>query len=488
MATLSELISENSNLKANEVEHLSELVAEWRLLADLSFADLLLWLPIRRDEKSWPEGHLAIAQIRPTTAATVFTEDLVGTSINWGQRPLVDQALSDGEIVRDAKPEQVGQIVIKEETIPVILNGKILAVISRHRNADLMRQPSKLELNYREIAHKIYKMVAEGNFPIRNSLYSSESSPRVGDGLIRLDVNGTIFFASPNARSALSRVGFQKELEGENLGVVFSNLNKGDTQPTDESWQTMLNGKSLRRTEYESQSAVLDILVIPLTEGSDRIGAIVLIHNITELRNRDRALLTKDATIKEIHHRVKNNLQTVSALLRLQSRRVTDPIASSALDEAVRRVASIALVHETLSNQSSEFVEFDLVLDQIIKNALDLNPRSIGYKKIGEFGSFDSKTATALSLVITELIHNALEHGLSETGDQLMVEISKNGDQYLVSVCDNGSGLPEEFNIEKSANLGLQIANTLAKNELNGSINLVRVENLTRGDISFKVN
>jgi len=488
MATLSELISENSNLKANEVEHLSELVAEWRLLADLSFADLLLWLPIRRDEKSWPEGHLAIAQIRPTTAATVFTEDLVGTSINWGQRPLVDQALSDGEIVRDAKPEQVGQIVIKEETIPVILNGKILAVISRHRNADLMRQPSKLELNYREIAHKIYKMVAEGNFPIRNSLYSSESSPRVGDGLIRLDVNGTIFFASPNARSALSRVGFQKELEGENLGVVFSNLNKGDTQPTDESWQTMLSGKSLRRTEYESQSAVLDILVIPLTEGSDRIGAIVLIHNITELRNRDRALLTKDATIKEIHHRVKNNLQTVSALLRLQSRRVTDPIASSALDEAVRRVASIALVHETLSNQSSEFVEFDLVLDQIIKNALDLNPRSIGYKKIGEFGSFDSKTATALSLVITELIHNALEHGLSETGDQLTVEISKNGDQYLVSVCDNGSGLPEEFNIEKSANLGLQIANTLTKNELNGSINLVRVENLTRGDISFKVN
>ena len=488
MATLAELIRENSDLKSNEIEHLSELVAEWRLLADLSFADLLLWLPIRRDEKSWPDGHLAIAQIRPTTAATVFTEDLVGTSVNWGQRPLVDQALSEGEIVRDAKPELVGQIVIKEETIPVILNGKVLAVISRHRNADLMRQPSKLELNYREIAHKIYRMVSEGNFPIRNSLYSSESSPRVGDGLIRLDVNGTVFFASPNARSALSRVGFQKELEGENLGVVFSNLRKGDNQPTDESWQTMLNGKSLRRTEYESQSAVLDILVIPLTEGSDRIGAIVLIHNITELRNRDRALLTKDATIKEIHHRVKNNLQTVSALLRLQSRRVTDPIASSALDEAVRRVASIALVHETLSNQSSEFVEFDLVLEQIIKNALELNPRSIGYKKIGEFGSFDSKTATALSLVITELIHNALEHGLSETGDQLTVSISKNGNQYLVSVCDNGPGLPEDFNIEKSANLGLQIANTLTKNELNGSINLVRDKNLTRGDISFEVN
>ena len=349
MATLAELITENSSLTANEVEHLAELVAEWRLLADLSFADLLLWLPIRRDEKSWPQGHLVIAQIRPTTAATVFSDDLVGSQVNWGERPLVDQALSDGEILRDAKPELVGQLMIKEESIPVILNGKTLAVISRHRNSELMRQPSKLELNYREIARKIFKMVAQGTFPIRNSLYSSESAPRVGDGLIRLDVNGTIFFASPNARSALSRVGFQKELEGENLGSVFATLHKGGNLPTDESWQTSLSGKSLRRVEYESPAAVIDILVIPLTEGNDRIGAVVLLHNITELRNRDRALITKDATIKEIHHRVKNNLQTVSALLRLQSRRVTDPIASEALAEAVRRVASIALVHETLS-------------------------------------------------------------------------------------------------------------------------------------------
>ena len=485
MATLSELITENSTLNANEVEHLTDLVAEWRLLADLSFADLLLWLPIRRDEKSWPQGHLVIAQLRPTTATTVFSDDLVGTSINWGEQPLVDQALSEGEIVKDIKLENVGQLMIKKESIPVILNRKTLAVITRHRNAELMRQPSKLELNYREIAQKIYKMVTEGTFPIRNSLYSAESAPRVGDGLIRLDKNGTIFFASPNARSALSRVGFQKELEGENLGAVFAGLHKGENLPTDESWQTSLSGKLLRRVEYESPVAVIDILVIPLTQGNDRIGAVVLLHNITELRNRDRALITKDATIKEIHHRVKNNLQTVSALLRLQSRRVTDPIATAALSEAVRRVASIALVHETLSNQSSEFVEFDQVFEQIVKNALDLNSREIELKKVGNFGAFDSKTATALSLVITELIHNALEHGLNQSGDQLIVEVIKQQNHYQVSVCDNGAGLPSEFNLEKSANLGLQIANTLTKNELNGSLNLSRVGNLTKAEICF---
>jgi two-component sensor histidine kinase len=488
MATFAELIADHSKISPDEVEHLAELVAEWRLLADLSFADLVLWLPIRKDEKSWPEGYVSIAQIRPTTAATVFSNDLIGSQISWGSRPRIDQALSDSEIVRDTQPELVGEIMIKEETIPVIFKGRTLAVISRHRNSDLMRLPSKLELNYREIAHKIFQMVAEGNFPIRNSAYSSESAPRVGDGLIRLDVNGTIFFASPNARSALSRVGFQSELEQQNLGEVFASLSKGDNQPTDESWQTVLSGKFLRRTEYESQDGVIDLLVIPLTQGEDRIGAIVLLHNVTELRNRDRALVTKDATIKEIHHRVKNNLQTVSALLRLQSRRVEDPIASAALSEAVRRVASIALVHETLSNQSGESVEFDQVFEQIIKSAIELNPRDINFTKKGVFGSFDSKIATALSLVVTELIHNALEHGLSDSGDQLSVEIEKSSNTYKVSVIDNGSGLPGGFNIEKSANLGLQIANTLTKNELNGSINLITDGDLTRGEITFKTN
>ena len=487
MATFAELISKNSQLRPQEIEHLSELVAEWRLLADLSFADLILWLPIRKDDKSWPTGYVAIAQIRPTTTATVFNNDLIGSELVWGVNDRIDQALSSGEILRDSKPEKVGDLMIKEEMIPVHFEGKTIAVIARHRNSELMRSSSKLELNYREIAHKIFQMVAEGNFPIRNSIYNSESAPRVGDGLIRLDKNGTIYFASPNARSAISRVGFDKELEQENLGELFANLPKSKSEPTDDSWKRILSGKTLRRVEYENSEGVIDLLVIPITNANDHIGAIVLLHNITELRNRDKALISKDATIKEIHHRVKNNLQTVSALLRLQSRRVEDPTASAALAEAVRRVASIALVHETLSNQSSEFVEFDSVLDQIVKNAISLSAHPIKYEKLGEFGSFDSKIATALSLVIAELIQNALEHGLTGTGDLLQVSITVSGGDYTVCVSDNGVGLPIDFSLEESANLGLQIVNTLTKNELAGEILLSRENNLTTARLSFSV-
>ena len=363
MPAFEDRIAAQTALTDADRARLTDLLVEWQLLSDLSFADLILWVPKRKDYQSWPEGHIAVAHIRPTTAATVFANDVIGQELNWGSHPRLDQALSTGEIDRELAPEMVGEILIKQEIIPVFFDGRVIAVISRHRNADLMRSPSRLELNYREIAHMIYRMVAEGTFPIQDNIYQSESAPRVGDGLIRLDVNGTITFASPNARSAFNRAGWSGELENHKLGDVIETVKPKQTQATDESWLNRMSGKNVKRDEFENASGIFDLLAIPMIAGSDHIGAIVLIHNVTELRRRDRALLTKDATIREIHHRVKNNLQTVSALLRLQSRRVEDPSAQAALSEAVRRVASIAIVHETLSASSAESVAFDEVYD-----------------------------------------------------------------------------------------------------------------------------
>lgn len=472
-------------LTNDDRERLSELTAEWQMLADLSFADLILWVPKRKDYQSWPEGYVAVAHIRPTTAATVFAYDVIGEEISWGDNPRLDQALSQGEIVRDSEPEQVGDLLIKEETVPVFYHDRFIAVISRHRDAVQMRSASRLEINYREIAHKIYRMISEGTFPIKNSIYSSESAPRVGDGMIRLDANGIITYSTPNGHSAMSRAGWDGELENHNLGSIVAAISKGDSLPTEETWDVALSGKTLRREELDNGRAILDFLVIPMIENSDRIGAIVLVHDVTELRRRDRALLTKDATIREIHHRVKNNLQTVSALLRLQSRRVDDPQASAALAEAVRRVASIALVHETLSTSSAETVQFDEVYERIVRNAVELATRTVHHSKSGSFGVLGAQIATPLALVITELIHNSLEHGLAESGDQLRLEVVQSEGQYIVSVIDNGVGLPQGFDYENSSNLGLQIVRTLTENELKGNISLTRVGNETHAKLVF---
>ena len=487
MPHLEAFLSDRSPLDQNQLRRIRELTSDWQLLADLSFADLILWVPLRKDFKSWPTGYVAVAHIRPTTAATVFPQEVIGEEISWGSRPRIDQALSAAEIIRDAQPEKFGELLIKEETIPVIFNEQVIAVISRHRNAELMRQPSRLELNYREVAHNVFRMVAEGTFPYTEHSELFDPAVRVGDGLIRLDINGVITYASPNAKSAFNRMGLAGELEGNNLGEVARKVSLVKADAHEEAIEVSLSGKSLRRVEIENLGGTIDLMALPLLAATDRIGAIVLLQNVTELRRRERELVTKDATIREIHHRVKNNLQTVSALLRLQSRRIEDPAASAALSEAVRRIASIALVHETLSSSTEASVAFDDVLDRLVTHALELSPRmgELQISRDGALGSLDPRIATPLSLVVTELIHNALEHGLAISGENLKIEVSRVGDVATLTIFDDGIGLPEGFSLSESANLGLQIVRTLTENELKGSINLVRTDRGTEAQLKF---
>ncbi|CAN2212447.1 HATPase_EL346-LOV-HK-like domain containing protein [Candidatus Nanopelagicaceae bacterium] len=487
MASIEDYVQGRSSLSADQIHRLRELVADWQLLSDLSFADLILWVPLRKDFKSWPTGYVAVAHIRPTTAATLFPHDVIGEEISYGSRPHIDQALSGAEIIRDTQPEPLGEFMVKEETIPVMVEDQVIGVISRHRNSELMRQPSRLELNYREIAHNLYRMIAEGTFPYPDAGSLFDPAPRVGDGLIRLDVNGVISYASPNARSAFSRLGWISEVEGHVLGDVAQSLARVRPDAHEETIASGLTGKALKRVEIENVDGTIDFTVLPLIRGGDRIGAIVMLNNVTELRRRERELVTKDATIREIHHRVKNNLQTVSALLRLQARRIEDPGASAALNEAVRRIASIALVHETLSNSRDSSVAFDDVLDSLVTHALELSPRmnELRIDRTGQFGSLEPRIATPLALVITELIHNALEHGLSHEGLALGIHVSSTASELSVTISDDGVGFPEGFDIATSPNLGLQIVRTLTENELRGNLSLETDEKETRAVLTF---
>jgi two-component sensor histidine kinase len=441
MALRGNLAISRTALLPEELAHLGELVAQWQLLADLSFADLTLWVPLRSDPRSWPIGHLAIAHIRPTTAATVFSDDPIGSEITWGSRLRIDQALSSNEIIRDNQEERVGDHLVREEAIPVHFEGRVIAVISRMRNVETMRTPSKLELNYREMANQIHRMISQGTFPIVGDLHLTESAPRVGDGMIRLDPNGSITYASPNAASAFNRLGWQSELLHLNLGQTIDTLNRTTRiEASEEGWQVTLSGRHLRRREFENDDAIVDFLAIPLLEGKDRIGALILVHDVTELRRKERALLTKDATIREIHHRVKNNLQTVSALLRLQARRSDDPRAAAALHS-----------------------EVDLSL-----RGAGLSP--IDYRREGKFGELPAEIATPLALILTELIHNAIEHGLRDSGSTLTISATRSeasaGRELTVVVADDGSGVENPSSISESGNLGLQIVRTLTQNEL----------------------
>jgi two-component sensor histidine kinase len=204
--------------------------------------------------------------------------------------------------------------------------------------------------------------------------------------------------------------------------------------------------------------------------GAER-GTLVLIRDATELRRREAQLLSKEATIREIHHRVKNNLQTVAALLRLQARRMVVPEARLALRESVRRVTSIALVHETLSQSMGEEVDFDEVADQLAAMTVDVAATGsrASVERQGSFGILPGTLATPLALVLSELMQNAVEHGAARA---IRLSVKRRANQLDVVVADDGSGLPADFHLEKAQGLGLQIVRTLVVGEMRGTLAL----------------
>jgi len=195
---------------------------------------------------------------------------------------------------------------------------------------------------------------------------------------------------------------------------------------------------------------------------------------VTELRRRERQLVGKDATIREIHHRVKNNLQTVAALLRLQARRVGVPEARAALEESVRRVSSIAVVHETLSGTLDETVDFDAIADSVATMVLDVAGRAVVLRRSGTFGVLPAEVATPLAMVLTELLQNAVEHGVDATGTGTVdvAAVRTEGGALQLLVRDHGPGLPSGFRMDDSDRLGLQIVRTLVETELRGQLSL----------------
>src|SRR4051794_10656019 len=471
--TMTDLVRSHTDLDDEDVAWLQLLQADWQIIADLSFADLILWLPDREGKGYWAAG-----QMRPTTGPTAYVDDVIGTFVPVGRRPLIDAAYSQGRLVREGDPEWRDDVPVRVETIPVRRAGRIIAVVARNTNLLGVRTPSRLELSYLQAAADLTQMIAHGHFPAPGQRSDHADSPRVGDGFLRVDAAGKVVYASPNALSVFRRLGLSGDLAGLSLAETTRDLVPPRRRPDEETLSAVLGGRAHRDTEIGTDGVSLIVRAIPLRPQGDRIGALVLVRDVTDLRRRDRELVTKDTTIREIHHRVKNNLQTVAALLRLQARRMDSEAARLALEEAVRRVGSIAIVHEILSQAVEEQVDFDDVVDPLGRMVTEVSAvgSRVRVRRTGSFGVLPSESATALAMVLTELLQNAVEHGYDPDAADLSGEIVMTAQRLVgrlhVTVDDDGRGLPEGFDVDGSTSLGLSIVRTLVESELGGQLEI----------------
>ncbi|MDR1825670.1 MAG: PAS domain-containing sensor histidine kinase [Bifidobacteriaceae bacterium] len=466
MPTLSNIIERDTGLEDADKDWLRRLTHEWQIVADLAFADLVLWLPTREG------GFVAGALSRPGTGSTIYYEDVVGNQVSPAQAADFNEVLETGVIHRQHEPRWYGTYGVREEVVPISYRGQTIAVMTRHGNIGAVRNPSRLETNYLELADELIAMMSRGEFPPSAAPSGSvRHSPRVVDGVVRLNQQGQVLFASPNAISVFHHAGVLADLTGTLLVEVLAERLR-DEGHVDEALPVVAMGRAPWLTEIVTGGVSIALRSVPLTNRGQRTGALVLCRDVTELRRSEMELMTKDATIREIHHRVKNNLQTVSALLRLQSRRSTNPEVKSALDEAVRRVSTIATVHDTLSQTLAETVDFDSVFGRSLRLAADAASAGISVHTVqeGSFGEVSGDDATVLAIVLTELVTNAVEHGLAPAGGgTVWITAARDGQALTVTIADNGIGMPDEPSADQGG-LGTQIVRTFATGELRGSI------------------
>lgn len=448
--------------------HLKRLVASWGMLSDLCFSDLLLYVPLPRHGEA-RSRFLVVNQVRPNTAQTLFLDDVVGRTMDDTQRPVVAQAAATGEIVETIVESVWLGERIRVTAIPVRHADRVVAVLARESPLSSTRQRGVLERVYLEVFDRLARMVAAGSFPFDDEEVLAAGGPRVGDGVILLDDQGRVAFTSPNAISALRRLGVSENL----TGAALSDLG-AESSATYRAFFTAHPAIE----EVERDDICIVLRCIPLLDHGQVDGAVVLIRDISELRSRDRMLVSKDATIKEIHHRVKNNLQTISSLLRLQGRRLTEPTAKAAIEESVRRIRSIALVHETLSREDGDEVDFNEVvrpLVRMVEEGLTSPDRPLHFRISGEPGKLPSPAATSLAVVLTELLQNVVDHaypsGTLAPGEQAEVSINlvQSAGQLRVVVIDDGIGMRDELEPGSTASLGLSIVRGLVS-ELDGTI------------------
>ncbi|WP_415945696.1 sensor histidine kinase [Selenomonas montiformis] len=453
-----ELYHRHTDLTVTQISLLERMRVVFPFLADLAHGQLKVYVPAREKGRL-----LIIAQERPHTVYMSRQKSDIGRLQPAIEEPLVRQTLQTG-MPGHGKREWTYGSLIDMYTYAIHDGAKVIGVISFEVDGD------RLQIDdYPCLLATAVDILYHARKGVDDKQYQPISS---SDGIMITDQFSRIIFANAAAQRIYRVLGVGSLKGGHLFDRQMTRHILRETMERDRPWQKELVAGNMTIIRRQ----------IDLQEGGQLIRRIVVLSDITEIRAKDKEIRIKSAVIQEIHHRVKNNLQTIASLLRLQARRSQSEEVKNALQESVNRVLSISVVHEFLSQQGEEDINVQQVMQQIFQ-LVGRNMADSEFFVRTEFSGPDvvlpSKYASSLALVLNELVLNAMEHAFEgRSSGTIGLRVEEDGDHWQLDLYDDGCGLPENFDPHKTRSLGLSIVRTLIEGDLDGMFDL---ENDARG-------
>lgn len=452
MASMNDICREKSILSDVQIRILNNSVDLLQFASDLSQREINVFVLGKQKDTL-----VLAAQRTPLflRLSETVAEAASGESITAYDEPLALRVFHTGTPLKGAKEREFGKME-PMMAYPFVDNaGDTIAVITF---------VGKVENNRNILTDTAFQALQVPIIDESRKLYQALS---VQDGIILISGEGKVVYADEMAESIMHLRGRDIRLAGENIYNSRVNLSGAKKAlATHEGFvEDIRHGK-----------IIFTQRVIPLLSGGKVSRIIIVITERTEIHRKEEELMVKTSVIKEIHHRVKNNLQTIASLLRMQMRRVESQEAKDVLQESLHRILSISLVHEILSHHDEENIDISDVAQKLLTlllHSMVSRENRIEAKFEGQKLILPSEAATSLALVINELITNAIEHGFEGIHEgTISVTIHNEGTWGMMVIADNGRGMDIEAvrNYKGRKHLGLQIVSTLVEKDLQGTL------------------
>lgn len=476
-------------LRDSDFALMDRIEGDLPILSDVCRADLLLCRRIGEHETK------IIAQARPHSSSPLYEESKVG---NLGDEGLLQSAgglLNQGRVhslsVRGAS--------IAREVYPVYgEDARLIGCLVKDAYWLAYERHKRRAKAFQRALDELVKMVLRGELEC-----AGELTPfREHDGIMFVGPDRRIRYVSGICAELYRHIGYRDSLLGRRVSEIDTIDHQMASRAINEreafEVQSQQNGYTWVRKVLPIITVQRPFLARLLAPGDNDYalwrrrpkGALILVHDATEALRTRRELESKMALVQEVHHRVKNNLQVVASIMRMQARRTEQPEARELLEESVNRILSVAVVHEFLSQDAKGKINLREVANRIasqVQEGLVRPGKRIGVAVTGPDIWLPAERATQCALVINELVQNAIEHGLVEKREgQVTIEYVDHGNDVSIVVDDDGQGLPEGFDLSADAHLGLQIVRSMVERDLNGEFTLYSNPSGTQAVVKFE--